>query len=186
MHQLLDALLESQDPAGMNPESRTIQYEVFGIGSSHGADQVAWRVLDYLRADPLRANAYRIHRLQSPADLLGYASSIGSHEHAASPWILVDACIGQSDGNVHCWRWPAVPESAIEVGCVSSHALGLIDALRLGQELGVLPELVWIYGIEVGVAISKCHEPHSLQWEPSVQMQDAIANCASQIASRSD
>lgn len=169
----------------MRSNSREIPYEVFGIGSAQGADQVGWRVLDRL-LDQWHCDAARLHRLETPLDLLGFAAAMGSDERATQTWVLVDACHGESVGKIHCWRWPAVPESALPVGGVSSHGLGLIDAMRLGQELGILPEFVWIYGIEIGGLLSIDSDISRLiEWNPCSCLQAAIANCASQIASRS-
>ena len=168
----------------MRSESREIPYEVFGIGSAQGADQVGWRVLDRL-LDRWHCDAARLHRLETPLDLLGFAVAMGSDERATQTWVLVDACLGESLGKVHCWRWPAVPESALPSGGVSSHGIGLIDALRLGQELGILPEFVWIYGIEIGdFQPTECDRSHSIDWKPNEQFQAAIATCALKIASR--
>ena len=169
----------------MRSESREIPYEVFGIGSAQGADQVGWRVLDRL-LDPWHCNPARLHRLETPLDLLGFAAALGIDERATQTWVLVDACLGESVGKVHCWRWPAVPESALPVRGVSSHGIGLIDALRLGQELGILPEFVWIYGIEIGEPQStESDRSHSIDWVPCARLHAAIAKCASNIASRS-
>ena len=169
----------------MRSESREIPYEVFGIGSAQGADQVGWQVLDRL-LDPWHCNPARLHRLESPVDLLGFAAALRIDERATQTWVLVDACLGESVGKVHGWRWPAVPVSALPVLGVSSHGIGLIDALRLGQELAILPEFVWIYGIEIGEFQSiQCDRSYGIDWEPNPQCQAAIASCAAQIASRS-
>lgn len=170
----------------MKSESREIPYEVFGIGSAQGADRVGWQVLDRL-LDQRHCDAARLHRLETPLDLLGFAAAMGIDERATQTWVLVDACLGECVGKIHCWRWPAVPESASPSGGVSSHGIGLIDTLRLGQELGILPELVWIYGIEIGGFHStECEASHSVEWKPNAQLHSAIASCATQIASRSD
>ena len=168
----------------MRSESREIPYEVFGIGSAQGADQVGWRVLDRL-LDPWHCNPARLHRLETPLDVLGFEAALGIDERATQTWVLVDDCPGASVGKVHCLRCPAVPESALPVRGVSSHGIGLIDALRLGQELGILPEFVWIYGIEIGEPQStESDRSHSIDWKPNAQFQAAIATCASKIASR--
>ena len=79
-----------------------------------------------------------------------------------------------------------MPESALPVRGVSSHGIGLIDALRMGQELGILPEFVWIYGIEIGEPQStESDRSHSIDWVPCARLHAAIAKCASNIASRS-
>ncbi|MCE2753065.1 MAG: hypothetical protein LW720_14395 [Pirellula sp.] len=76
----------------MRSESREIPYEVFGIGSAQGADQVGWQVLDRL-LDPWHCNPARLHRLESPVDLLGFAAALRIDERATQTWVLVDACL---------------------------------------------------------------------------------------------
>lgn len=64
--------------------------------------------------------------------------------------ILIDAArSGQNPGTVH--RLDA-STGAIAVGMFpsSSHALGVSEALELARIMGVLPETVIVYGVEVG------------------------------------
>jgi hydrogenase maturation protease len=64
--------------------------------------------------------------------------------------ILIDAArSGQSPGTVHRLDASTGP---IGVGVFpsSSHALGLSEALELARVMGVLPETVIVYGVEVG------------------------------------
>lgn len=64
--------------------------------------------------------------------------------------ILIDAVrSGQSPGIIHRLDASTGP---IGVGMFphSSHALGLSEALELARAMGVLPETVIVYGIEVG------------------------------------
>jgi len=78
--------------------------EVFGIGSAYGADQVGWLVLE--RVQQVVGGGVGIHRLQTPLDLLSYAST--DQIDAGAEWILIDACIGEEEGRIHRWRWPQV------------------------------------------------------------------------------
>ena len=169
----------------MNPHLKSIQYEVFGIGSAHGVDQVGWRVIDQLQQEAVELHG--IHRLQVPLDLLTHASASASASAAAPrrPWIIVDACLGECVGKIHCWRWPELPESASLAGQVSSHGIGLLDVLRMGQELSVLPDAVWIYGIEVGAGNSAACSAQTDSWVPSHELHLAIIRSAEQIAVRS-
>ena len=68
----------------------------------------------------------------------------------ASVAIMIDAAqSGQRPGTVH--RLDASTEPiAVRMHSPSSHALGLSEALELARVMGVLPETVIVYGIEVG------------------------------------
>jgi len=168
----------------MKPHLKSIHYEVFGIGSAHGVDQVGWRVIDQLQQEAVELNG--IHRLQVPLDLLTHASASASASASAPrrPWIIVDACLGECVGKIHCWRWPELPESASLAGQVSSHGIGLLDVLRMGQELSVLPDAIWIFGIEVGAGSKVACSAQTDSWDPSHELHLAIIRSAEQIAVR--
>jgi hypothetical protein len=105
----------------MSAESSSARCEVFGIGSPHGVDQVGWMVLDRLQR--VAQSGLGIHRLQTPLDLLAFASS--DRFDSSLAWILVDACLGDEVGRIHSWHWPQVPESGVPIGSLSSHGIGL-------------------------------------------------------------
>lgn len=155
--------------------------EVFGIGSAYGADQVGWLVLE--RVQQVVGGGVGIHRLQTPLDLLSHAST--DQIDAGAEWILIDACIGEEEGRIHRWRWPQVSEMRIGLRNVSSHGVGLLEVLRMGQELGLLPGEVWVYGIEVGVELAVAGQEMLLDWTPSDVLRESIHRCCAQIANRS-
>jgi hydrogenase maturation protease len=165
----------------MSGESSSVRCEVFGIGSPHGVDQVGWMVLDRLQR--VVQSGLGIHRLQTPLDLLAFASS--DRFDSSRAWILIDACLGDEVGRIHSWHWPQVPESGVPIGSLSSHGIGLMEVLGMGQQLGLLPSEVWIYGIEVGTQFAEsCQQ---LRLDPSLEdaLRSSINHCAALIADRS-
>ena len=57
--------------------------------------------------------------------------------------IVVDACqTAAPPGTVFRWAWPEAREAAVGAVTVSSHGLGIIELLRLAEQLVPLPELI--------------------------------------------
>lgn len=144
---------------------------VAGIGSPHGEDQIGWIAVDSLKRvfDKRLSSEIEFIKLQTPVDLLEYTSEGLFNDLNREPriWVLVDACLADGSDNpasvVYCWKWPELPcESFTKT---STHALGVVDTLTLAQALEILPETVWIYGIQVD------------------QDQSSIDGCLQQIAS---
>lgn len=110
-----------------------------------GDDGVALAVLDALRATPVDGVDVAAARAD-PATLM----ALWEGRRAA---ILVDAVrSGGAAGRIHRIDCSARDGDVPLVGAqpASSHALGLGTALRLGRELGILPERVVLVGVEVG------------------------------------
>jgi len=135
---------------------------VAGIGSPHGQDLAGWLVIDSLEKDlqGYPSSIVLCVKLQTPMDLLDRAplgSDTGCNEEPI--WILIDACVGIDPGEVHRWTWPEIPN---EPGTRSStHALGLIDTIRLAESLGILAKQVWIYGVsteDLQASVDRCAE----------------------------
>lgn len=117
---------------------------ILGIGSPSGDDQAGWLTADALLVEGMQAPGIDIQKLDRPG-----ANLISLLDDAA--WvILIDAM--QSDGSVGHIRhfseaeWPAYRHG------LSSHGLGVLDALALARELGNLPARIDLYGIEIGMA----------------------------------
>jgi len=149
----------------------TSQIIIFGIGSHHGNDQLGWQFLSDLPSlglYPLPANS-QIVPLRQPTDLFNFA--IDQQPNQPTPtertsfnvaWIFIDACINTSapppsptpspnpnpNPTIHRWQWPNIPTTASLHSYCSSHALGILETLRLLETLELLPKEVWIYGIE--------------------------------------
>ena len=118
---------------------------ILGIGSPSGDDQAGWLTIDALLAGDVHAGgSLIIDKLDRPGaqlvSLLGDAGQV----------ILIDAM--QAAGRVGRIRhfgqqdWPAYRHG------LSSHGLGVLDALALARALGSLPPRIDLYGIEIGSA----------------------------------
>jgi hydrogenase maturation protease len=119
---------------------------ILGIGSPSGDDQAGWLTVDALLARGVRTGAgIVVEKLDRPGVAL-----IPLLERAARV-ILVDAM--QSGGEIGRIQrfdqtdWPRYGHG------LSSHGLGVIDALSLARELGSLPPWLDLYGIEIGSAM---------------------------------
>ena len=112
---------------------------VCGLGSSHGDDQLGWRVAE--RLAPAAGSAASIRAAGSPADLLDWLDGIDR-------LIVCDACqnLG-SPGALHRWRWPDVPGELLRR--LGVHDLGLADVLALADQLRRLPAETIIFGVEI-------------------------------------
>ena len=115
---------------------------VLGIGSPSGDDQAGWLTVDVLLARNLHlGREVIIEKLDRPG-----VNLIAMLED--TPWvILVDAM--HSNGQVGQIQrfdqhdWPHYRQG------LSSHGLGVLDALTLARELGCLPARLDVYGIEI-------------------------------------
>ncbi|OYW37426.1 MAG: hypothetical protein B7Z35_09980 [Hydrogenophilales bacterium 12-61-10] len=138
---------------------------ILGIGSPSGDDQAGWLVVDALAALGVQARSdVVIDKLDRPGvQLLALLKN--------ADWvILVDAMQGDGrPGQVQRFDrkdWPAYREG------LSSHGLGVIDALLLARELGQLPARLDVYGITIGSA------------NPGESVHDAVMAAATQLARR--
>ena len=130
---------------------------VAGVGSPHGDDQAGWTAVERLQEqfDTPEGSPVSFVKLNTPVDLLELA--LKGQQVPSETWILIDACIAGSPGTVHCWRWPELPFQTFAK--TSTHALGLIDTLKLAETLEILPDTIWVCGIEVDEhhqAIGRC------------------------------
>ncbi len=110
-----------------------------GIGSHHADDQVGWLVAEELLREAAPEVAVRLAR--APADLLDWLP--------AASLVICDGCRGSGPvGCVRRWSWPDAPPSD-GLRWSGTHQLGLAEALRLAESLGLLPPRVAIWTIEV-------------------------------------
>jgi hydrogenase maturation protease len=136
--------------------------KVVGIGSPSSDDQAGWLVIDAL-ANKLPPDV-ELTKLDRPGSLLI------SLLEKADKVILIDAMqCGGSPGEI---RHFALGEWANYRTGLSSHGLGVFDALMLAKELDCLPETLDLYGIEIGSAL------------PGDQPSDAISDAAEKLAYR--
>lgn len=117
---------------------------IFGIGSPSGDDQAGWLTVDALLACGVGKDGMVIEKLDRPgASLIPFLND--------ADWaILIDAMrSGERPGCIKRFGagdWPAYGRG------LSSHGLGVLDALLLARELGGLPPRLDLYGIEIGLA----------------------------------
>jgi len=127
---------------------------IIGLGSPFGADRIGWQVAEVLRArlvhDPLAvgrsdiAAGIEIELADRPG--VGLLSLM----EGAPEVILVDAILDEGAGRGGTRvRWVGRDELAGLAASHSSHALGVAEALALGEALGQLPGLLSILGIGV-------------------------------------
>lgn len=137
---------------------------ILGIGSPAGDDQAGWLVVDALHAAGLEA--VEIDKLDRPgASLIPLLAGV-------SRLILIDAMQGGGQaGDIRHFDhedWPAYGHG------LSTHGFGVLDALLLASELGVLPPCIELYGIEIDL----CDQQESV----SAPVRDAARQLARRIA----
>jgi hydrogenase maturation protease len=134
--------------------ARTKKLLVVGLGSPHGDDRIGWLIIERLRLRPDYRE--RCLALSTPLDLM-------DHLGAVDRLVIVDALKSdQPVGTVTRRDWPEVSvEGAV---ARSSHGLGAMEALRLAESLGILPDAVMLIGVEIGSA------------EPGSTMQPILLN----------
>ncbi len=124
-------------------DERFGKIRIIGIGSPFGDDQIGWQVLDALK-DRLPPDVELIKLDHPGTGLIPLLEAI----HQV---ILIDAM--QGGGAAGTIRHFSHDEWADYQNGLSSHGVGVFDALMLAKELGVLPETVELYGIEIGTAM---------------------------------
>ena len=132
--------LRAPSPAGRGEMNKI---RIIGIGSPSADDQTGWRVVDVLKG-----------RLPPEVELIkhdrpgtGLILLLENARHV----ILIDAMQdGSAPGTIRHFskdEWMDYRQG------LSSHGVGVFDALMLARELGVLPETIELYGIEIGTAM---------------------------------
>jgi len=117
--------------------------KIIGIGSPYGMDRAGWQVIDYLvKYKQQDMKNSQLLKLDRPAtELLG-------HLNNDEKTIIIDAVHGNDEvGTVVRLKLNDIPESNKKL---SSHGVGLSDALQLADALGQLPKELLIFGLETG------------------------------------
>jgi hydrogenase maturation protease len=139
---------------------------IIGVGSPFGDDQLGWQVVNAVE-EQLSA-----HGLISEGLKLICADRPGLHllelMREAESVILIDAVKTNAlAGTIHCFQTEDLTSSQL---VHSSHAVGVSEALQLGEALGMLPDSIIIYGIEIGTV--------GFDGTTSKPIQDAVARLA--------
>jgi hydrogenase maturation protease len=127
--------------------------QIIGLGSNRGLDRTGWDVISRLKI--LHPSQGYVQKTIDPLAVVDIAPE-------CQLLIIVDACMGTgSPGTIHRFEWP--DSQLMATTRVSSHGVGLVESLRLGEELGKLPARVVVFAIE----IASC-EP-GLEFDPRVE-----------------
>lgn len=114
--------------------------KVFGIGSPHGDDAVAWRVVEAL-AGMCSSTDVESQCLDRPG--VGLLARM----EAVDAVVLIDAVAGLPPGEV---RLLSLDEAVALEQPWTSHSFGLGQTLAMGRVLDALPPWIGIIGIGVG------------------------------------
>jgi hydrogenase maturation protease len=136
---------------------------VAGFGSSHGDDQVGWRVAE--RLEHRRHLRARVLKVREPCALLNELDG-------CQRLIIVDACRSMvKPGRITHLRWPnwRIAMHASH----STHGVAVCEVLRLAERLDRLPRDVEIFAVET----SACF-PHG---EMTPAVLDAVIEVEARI-----
>lgn len=117
---------------------------LLGVGSPFSDDTLGWELLDALehRGLDIRGSKLSFTRVDRPG--LGLLSYLEDLDAA----VILDALQSNGEpGALHILEARDLEWSGI---CLSGHALGVGEALALGEKLGMLPRRLYLLGIEMG------------------------------------
>lgn len=114
---------------------------ILGIGSPEPDDSIGWQAAEYLRRAGSLPSEVRVQVCDRPG------VTLLAHFRRAPQVILIDAMkAGLAPGSVR-----AVPaEELVAAESLSSHDVGVAEAVALAAALGELPQRLSIIGIEAG------------------------------------
>ncbi|MCX7117338.1 MAG: hydrogenase maturation protease [Legionellales bacterium] len=127
-------------------EAHMSELHVLGIGSPFGDDQLGWEVVKLLQRRPTLYH-YTQEQLH-----MACSDRPGMHllelMRPAQTVFLIDAIkTGAALGTLHRFQ-----NKEIEgIGdTLSTHALGISEAMKIGASLQILPQKIILYGVEIG------------------------------------
>ena len=121
------------------------ELRILGIGSPFGDDQLGWEVIKILQQRPALSHF-------TPEKLhIACCDRPGMHllelMRQTKTVFLIDAVkTGAAIGTLHCFQNEEI-ESVSD--SLSTHALGVAEAMKMGAILHTLPKTVILYGIEI-------------------------------------
>lgn len=112
---------------------------IAGIGSPHGADRLGWVVIDALQHVVLPVPV-KLVACSLPSELTPLLLD-------APRAIVIDALLGDGPaGAIHVLRTEDLPRAALRL---SSHGIGLEEAVQLASALGMPEERLWVMVLDV-------------------------------------
>lgn len=116
---------------------------VIGVGNPlFGDDGVGIAVIEALRAAQLD-----MELIDGGTDALGLLEYFPNRKHL----VIVDAArMGEKPGTVRCFD-PAEADLILKWDHLSLHGVGLAEAWQLASKLDMLPEKMWVIGVQPGV-----------------------------------
>ena len=123
------------------------QATVVGIGSPFGADQLGWQIIEELRQHP-KLKAWpekQVQLLYRDRPGVSLIQDLKNSQYA----ILIDAV----DDAAHTGKVTRLDKSQLLAtdNNFSTHALGVNEALALGQAINALPDKLVLYGLSVAI-----------------------------------
>ena len=117
---------------------------LLGIGSPFAADRAGWVAVEQLREHRLheKLSDWQVEYRLTDRPGVGLLSEFTGYRLV----IIIDAAIGLPVGQ---WRWVGREQLAGHHG-VSSHGIGVAEALDLGESLGMLPARLSVLALGVG------------------------------------
>lgn len=125
---------------------------IAGIGSPHGADRLGWAVIEALCHEAL-PGPVKLVACSLPAELTPLLLE-------APRAIVIDALLGEGPaGTLHQLGVADLPQAGLRL---SSHGLGLVEAVSLAGMLGMPAERLSVLALDVGQADARL-DPHWIE-----------------------
>lgn len=122
-----------------------MKIKVLGIGSPFGDDQAGWKVVENLQNQKNISPGVKIEQHDRPGLRLLELM------HDADIVYLIDAVkSGKKIGTLYRLEESEINEN---IDLLSTHGMGISQALELGRALNILPKTIILYGIEIDKAI---------------------------------
>ena len=140
---------------------------VVGVGSPLGDDAVAWEAIRQLRDRPGLPPGIEFFMVEGGQRVLELLDGRGT-------LVLVDAVAADDKpGMIYRFDWPDERIANLRPG--STHDLRPAEALRLAAALGIAPQHVLVYGIEIeSLDHAPCLSPSVLAAVPELVRQLAV------------
>lgn len=145
--------------------------KVLGIGSPFGDDQLAWKVLDLLQQNPhlqkYIPQPIFIEKLDRPGLHL-----LNLIQETRTVFLIDAVKTNTVPGTMHRLKNQEIESFNSQL--LSSHGIGVGEALRLGRALNNLPQDIILYGIEIS------SQPSGFNISPKINR--SIVQLAEQLA----